>query len=163
MTKKQKKILKISIVAVILIVYFLILPSQLFKPPYCYVIKDRNGELLGAHIAKDGQYRFPETENVPQKFKDAIITFEDKRFYYHWGFDVISLFRAIKQNVLSGGVVSGASTIPMQVIRLSRKGKERTILEKIIEIIGCIVQEKNRQPNTGKAYEKTQRARKIAG
>ncbi|NPA45297.1 MAG: penicillin-binding protein 1C [Chlorobi bacterium] len=135
MTKKHKKILKISILLSLIIIYWLILPSKLFNNPYCYVIKDRNGELLGAHIAKDGQYRFPATQKVPQKFKDAIITFEDKRFYYHWGFDVISLFRAIKQNISSGGVVSGASTIPMQVIRLSRKGKERTIREKIVEII----------------------------
>ncbi len=135
MTKKQKKILKIGIPLIIIIIYWLILPSQLFNDPYCTVIEDRNGELLGAHIAKDGQYRFPETEKVPQKFEDAIITFEDKRFYYHWGFDIISLFRAIKQNISSGGVVSGASTIPMQVIRLSRKNKKRTVLEKIYEII----------------------------
>jgi len=135
MTKKQKKISKIIIAVIVIIGYWLILPTKLFNDPNCYVIKDRNGELLGAHIAEDGQYRFPATQKVPQKFKDAILTFEDKRFYYHWGFDVISLFRAIKQNVSSGGVVSGASTIPMQVIRLSRKDKGRTILEKIVEII----------------------------
>lgn len=135
MNKKQKKVLKISIFVLLIFIYWLILPSLLFNEPYCSVIEDINGELLGAHIANDGQYRFPETEKVPQKFKDAIITFEDKRFYYHWGFDVISLFRAIKQNFSSGRVVSGASTIPMQVIRLSRKVKARTITEKIIEII----------------------------
>lgn len=135
MTIKQKKILKISVPIILIFIYWIILPSKLFNDPFCSVIEDRNGELLGAHIAKDGQYRFPETKKVPKKFKDAIITFEDKRFYYHWGFDVISLFRAIKQNVSSGGVVSGASTIPMQVIRLSRKGKKRTIREKLIEII----------------------------
>ncbi|MCD4793954.1 MAG: penicillin-binding protein 1C [Bacteroidales bacterium] len=123
------------LIIILIIIYWLILPSQLFNNPYCTVIKDYNGELLGAHIAEDGQYRFPETENVPGKFKEAIITFEDKRFKYHWGIDIISLCRAIKQNLSAGKVVSGGSTIPMQVIRLSRKGKKRTVWEKIIEII----------------------------
>ena len=112
----------------------MILPSQLFKEPHSTVIKDRYDELLGAHVADDGQYRFPETDSVPYKFKKAIITFEDKRFYYHPGFDIISLFRAIKQNLKTGKIVSGGSTITMQVIRLSRKGKKRTVIEKFKEI-----------------------------
>jgi len=135
MTKKTKKIIKISFAFILIIIYWQILPSYLFNDPYCSVIKGRNGELLGAHIAKDGQYRFPETEHVPDKFKEAIITFEDKRFKYHWGVDIISLGRAIKQNLSAGKIVSGGSTITMQVIRLSRKGKKRTVWEKIIEII----------------------------
>ncbi|MCF6365659.1 MAG: penicillin-binding protein 1C [Bacteroidales bacterium] len=135
MPKKVKKILKLSVILLLIIIYWQILPSQLFNDPYCTVIKDCNGELLGAHIAEDGQYRFPLTEKVPDKFKEAIITFEDKRFRYHWGVDIISLGRAIKQNLSAGKVISGGSTITMQVIRLSRKGKKRTVWEKIIEII----------------------------
>jgi len=135
MRLSRKKGISLGIVIILIIIYWLILPSELFNDPYCTVIKDYNGELLGAHIAGDEQYRFPETDNVPEKFKEAIITFEDKRFRYHWGVDVFSLGRAIKQNITSGKIVSGASTIPMQVIRLSRKGKKRTVLEKIVEII----------------------------
>jgi penicillin-binding protein 1C len=117
------------------VVYYFTLPKNLFNDPYCIVIRDRTGALMGAHVAEDGQYRFPETKNLPEQFEEAIIAFEDKRFKYHWGVDILSLARAIKQNISAGEVVSGGSTIPMQVIRLSRKGKKRTVWEKIIEII----------------------------
>ena len=130
-----RRTIVISIFLFLTVIYWMILPSQLFNDPYCTIIKDRNGELMGAHIAEDGQYRFPETENLPEKFKESIIAFEDKRYKYHWGVDILSLARALKQNISSRKVVSGGSTIPMQVIRLSRKGKDRTVWEKIIEII----------------------------
>ncbi len=121
--------------SVILFLYFFLIPTDLFNDPFCTVITDETGELLGAHIAKDGQYRFPPAKNLPQKYKICVTNFEDKRFYYHLGFDFISFFRAVKQNLTSGKIVSGASTITMQVVRLSRKGKKRTIFEKIIELV----------------------------
>jgi penicillin-binding protein 1C len=98
------------------------------------VLKAKDGELLSAAIAKDGQWRFPETTSVPSKFSDALITFEDKRFYAHWGVDLLSLARALKQNFVNRRITSGGSTITMQVIRLSRKGKPRSFLQKVIEI-----------------------------
>ncbi len=131
----SKKIIAILVFIILLIIYYFILPSKLFNAPYSTVIKDRNGVLLGAHIADDGQYRFPETDSIPYKFKESIITFEDKRFYYHPGVDLFSIARAIKQNFKAGKIVSGGSTISMQVIRLSRKGKNRTVSEKVKEII----------------------------
>ena len=134
--KKHKKKILISLGIILsAILYWFVLPSQLFNEPYSTVIKDRNGILLGAHVADDGQYRFPETDSIPYKFKKAIITFEDRRFYYHPGVDIFSLLRAVIQNLKAGKIVSGGSTITMQVIRLSRKGKKRTIAEKIKEII----------------------------
>lgn len=117
------------------IVYYFSLPAKLFNDPYSTVLEDRDGKLLGALIANDGQWRFPETSEVPEKFKEALITFEDKRFYNHVGVDALSLGRAIRQNIQSGRVVSGGSTISMQLIRLSRKGKSRTYFEKLIELI----------------------------
>lgn len=108
------------------------LPEPLFHSPTSYVIEDRQGALLGATIADDGQWRFPNTFHVPEKFRDCIITFEDKRFYYHPGIDVLALLRAIRQNLTSGETVSGASTITMQVIRLSRNQK-RNLYQKFIE------------------------------
>jgi penicillin-binding protein 1C len=61
--------------------------------------------------------------------------YEDKRFYYHLGFDIFSIARAAWQNIKSLSIVSGGSTISMQVIRLSRDNPPRTFTEKIIEII----------------------------
>lgn len=91
--------------------------------------------MLGAHIAADTQWRFPQNNKVPKKFITALTTFEDKRFYYHMGIDPIALVRAIISNISTGKKVSGASTITMQVIRLSRKGKSRVLSEKIIEML----------------------------
>lgn len=119
----------------LLIVYWRILPNPLFDDPTSYVLEDRKGELLGARIAADGQWRFPETQEVPDKFAKAIVAFEDKRFWYHPGIDPIGIGRAIKQNIQNRSVVSGGSTITMQVIRLSRKDKSRSLWEKFIEAI----------------------------
>lgn len=117
------------------VVYFFSLPKNLFHDPYSTVLEDRDGKLLGALIADDGQWRFPEGKEVSEKFKDAIITFEDKRFYNHPGVDLLSLVRATQQNVKSRKIVRGGSTLSMQLIRLARKNQARTFFEKVIEII----------------------------
>lgn len=119
----------------LLTIYYFILPGELFLDPYSTVLEDSEGDLLSASIASDGQWRFPEESVVPQKFYHALVVYEDKRFRNHPGVDILSLGRAVKQNIQSGSVVSGGSTITMQVIRLSRKGMPRTVLQKIIEII----------------------------
>src|SRR5690606_20698321 len=71
---------------------------------------------------------------VPDKFAKCITTFEDKRFYFHPGIDPIALTRAVIQNISGRRVISGGSTISMQVIRMSRE-KERTIWQKTIEAL----------------------------
>ncbi|HTH54462.1 MAG TPA: penicillin-binding protein 1C [Cyclobacteriaceae bacterium] len=124
-----------ALLVLLAVVYYFSLPPVLFDDPYATVLEDRHGNLLSAAISSDGQWRFPEGVKVPDKFKEAVVLFEDKRFFYHPGIDPISLTRAAKQNISSGKVVSGGSTISMQVIRLSRKNKSRTYIEKIIEII----------------------------
>lgn len=115
--------------------FWLALPNQLFNTPTSYVIEDRDGNLLNASIASDGQWRFPANKNLPQKFADCIITFEDKRFFYHPGVDPIALVRAVIKNIKNKGVAQGGSTINMQVIRLSRSNKKRNIWNKIKESI----------------------------
>ena len=125
----------IVLAAAILIAYLLCLPRNIFKgTSYSTVVEDRNGELLGARIAADGQWRFPPSDKVPDKFKDAIIEFEDRWFPYHPGVNPVSIVRAAIGNIKAGKVTSGGSTITMQVIRLSR-GKERTIWQKIVESV----------------------------
>ena len=115
--------------------YLCCLPRDLFRDTeYSKVMADRNGELLNARIAADGQWRFPPSDSVPEKFATAIIAFEDKWFRWHPGVNPFSLVRAAGQNLSSGKTVSGGSTITMQVIRLSR-GRERTVWQKIVECI----------------------------
>ena len=115
--------------------YYFCLPRNMFPDtPYATVVADRNGELLGARIADDGQWRFPPSETVSEKFKQCLLQFEDRYFYFHWGVNPLSVGRALIQNIRNKEVVSGGSTITMQTIRLMRK-KPRTVKEKIIEAV----------------------------
>lgn len=134
MLLKTKKKLFYFISLVLLIWFGFCLPNPLFKTPTSTVMVDEQGRLLAAKIANDGQWRFPESDSLPDKFIKAITYFEDEYFYYHPGFNPVSIVRAFKQNISARKVVSGASTISMQTIRLSRKGQKRNVLEKIIEI-----------------------------
>lgn len=111
------------------------LPKTLFNAPTSFVIADKNGNLLSASIAADGQWRFPYDNNVPDKFVQCITTFEDKRFFYHPGVDGIALTRAIFQNINHKKTVSGGSTLTMQVIRLSKKNNARTVFNKLLETV----------------------------
>jgi len=111
------------------------LPEPLFTAPYSTVTEASNGSLLGARIAEDEQWRFPPPDSTPQRFQRAIISFEDANFYYHPGFDPTAILRAIWQNWQAGEIVSGGSTISMQVIRLARANPPRTYWEKITEIL----------------------------
>jgi penicillin-binding protein 1C len=123
-----------SFLTAILIGYYFSLPQTLFRQPYSTVLLDRQYQLMGALIATDGQWRFPDCDSIPDNFREALITFEDKRFYDHPGVDIFSIGRAIRQNWDAGKVVSGGSTISMQVIRLARKEK-RSFIEKVFEIV----------------------------
>ena len=108
------------------------LKFPIFNNPTSTVIITEKGELLSARIADDGQWRFPESDSIPEKFEIAIKYFEDEYFNYHIGVNPISFIRALKQNISMGEIVSGASTLTMQTIRLSRKGKSRTLSEKSV-------------------------------
>jgi penicillin-binding protein 1C len=110
-------------------------PLRLFSDPYSLVVEDRLHGLVGARIATDGQWRFPPGARVPAKFRAAAVAFEDKRFFLHPGIDPVSVIRAFVQNIRAGRIVSGGSTITMQVIRLSRRHTRRTIGEKIVEAV----------------------------
>lgn len=118
----------------LLFLYIICLPRTLFKLPYSTVVTDRNGELLGARIAADGQWRFPHTNTTPSKVETCLLAFEDRHFYHHWGVNPLSTLRAAYQNLKARRIVSGGSTLTMQTIRLARNAP-RTFTEKIIEMI----------------------------
>jgi len=130
----KKKAIILAVMVILIVVYIFCLPRQLFDVPYATVVTDRNGELLGARIAEDGQWRFPETSTVPEKFEISLIMFEDRFFRYHFGVNPLAIGRALLQNIRARRIVSGGSTLTMQVIRMSRN-RSRTVPEKIIEMI----------------------------
>jgi penicillin-binding protein 1C len=129
---------EVLFIAFISLLFWYSLPSELFKDPLSTVVYDRKGELLGARIANDGQWRFPGIDSMPFKYERSLIRFEDHYFFIHPGVNPASLIRAFFQNIQSRETVSGGSTITMQVIRMSRKNKPRNISQKIIESILAI-------------------------
>ena len=124
-----------SLLIILLLVYLFSLPTPLFNTPSSTIVYSSSGNLIGAHVANDGQWRFSEGHQVPDRLMKSIITFEDKRFNFHNGVDILRIGAAIVQNLKENRFVSGASTITMQVIRLSRNNPDRNIINKIIEMI----------------------------
>lgn len=120
---------------ILMFLFWIMLPTKLFKAPTSFVIEDSEGNLLNASIASDGQWRFPYNKNVPQKFIDCITTFEDKRFFEHPGIDINALARATISNIKHGHITQGGSTITMQVIRLAGNNSERSIWNKLKETV----------------------------
>ena len=121
-----------------LIAPVLLSPLPRFKAPESTVVVARDGSLLGARIADDGQWRFPGNDAIPDQFEKALLTFEDKYFYRHPGINPVSIVRAIGDNIRAGEIVSGGSTITMQVARIARGNRPRTYPEKIIEMLSAL-------------------------
>ncbi|MDR2786512.1 MAG: penicillin-binding protein 1C, partial [Treponema sp.] len=140
---RSRRFLYIAGFGTMLLIFALSLPDPLFNAPYSPVLYGRKGELLGARVARDGQWRFPPGERVNEKFAGALLEYEDRRFRYHPGIDPAALCRALIQNIRAGRVVSGGSTLTMQTIRLSRQSSRReaglpfrrTLLEKAVEAV----------------------------
>lgn len=126
--------------AVLVLAWLFCLPAEPFASvPYSTVVLDRDGELLGARTASDGQWRFPPSGEVPRRYAVCLVRFEDRRFFMHHGVDPLSICRAAQQNFRSGHTVSGASTLSMQVVRMYRAAESggpdtrRTLKDKIAE------------------------------
>ena len=106
---------------------------------YSTVIKDRNGEVIRAFLNQNEQWCFPPSDSmrVPDKLAQAVLMFEDQYFYSHFGINPISSIRALTQNISSGKITSGSSTITMQVARMD-KLHERTYFNKLLEVLKAI-------------------------
>lgn len=103
------------------------------------VVLDRNDRLLRAFTTADGRWRLPaEVGGVDQRYLAMLMAFEDKRFYQHGGVDMRSLARAASQLVVNQRIVSGASTLTMQVARLIEGRYERSGSAKARQIVGAL-------------------------
>ncbi|HEC1776971.1 TPA: penicillin-binding protein 1C [Campylobacter lari] len=125
------------------LVYFSFDSKDLFKGTYSKVLLDKNKEILSVFLDANEQWHL-ESEFIPQKLKSAVLLYEDKNFYSHYGVDFLALIRAFKNNLFSSKR-SGASTISMQTIKLLEQNK-RTYFNKFNEIIKAFALES--------AYEK---------
>lgn len=124
------------ILALILYIFFDSPGMETLEKKHGTVFTDNSGNILRVFLNSSEQYCFPPDKKlkIPEKLKSAVLTFEDKRFYYHLGFDPLAIIRAVYSNISEMRVVSGASTITMQVARII-EGRERTLYQKTKEVI----------------------------
>ena len=135
MTKRRKWMYRTGLLIAGLFLLFLCIPVPKFDDPYSTVLTASDGELLGARIAEDGQWRFPASNNYSEKYLACVLEYEDHQFFLHPGVNPVAFVQALAENAKAGHVVRGGSTISMQVVRLARKNKPRTYGEKFLEVM----------------------------
>ena len=151
-TKLQKKkhltILIVLLAVSVLLGIFLYLVLKFSPYPdadkfleriYSTRIYDRDGNLVQILPLEDGLRReYTPLDEFPDSIITSIITAEDRRFYEHHGIDIAAIIRAFYQNLTGKRIVSGASTITMQVARLITPVQERNFIAKIQEAFNAL-------------------------
>jgi penicillin-binding protein 1C len=104
------------------------------------LILDRNNKLLRAFSMADGRWRLPveAKSNVDPAYVDLLLAYEDRRFRSHLGVDPLALMRAAFQLVSRGHIVSGGSTITMQLARLMEPRHQRSVWAKLRQIVRAL-------------------------
>ncbi|MEN8163615.1 MAG: penicillin-binding protein 1C [Acidobacteriota bacterium] len=144
-SRQTLKLVGVLVAPILAFVFFV--PVVEFSDPLGTAVLDRDGRLLGAVTASDGQWRFGPSSEIPDTYRTALLEFEDHRFPMHPGVDPAALIRAAVQSLAAGEIVSGGSTITMQVVRLSRHGQPRTFREKAVECLLALRLELSRSKN----------------
>jgi penicillin-binding protein 1C len=103
-------------------------------------IVDRNGKLLRAYAMANGRWRLPvdAKTGVDPTYLKLLLAYEDRRFYSHAGVDPLALGRAAFQLVTRGHIVSGGSTITMQLARLMEPRRERSLHAKLRQMVRAV-------------------------
>jgi penicillin-binding protein 1C len=102
-------------------------------------VVDRDGRLLRPYATSDGRWRLPvRPDGVDPRFLALLIAYEDKRFRQHSGVDPLGLMRAIAQILTHGRILSGGSTLTMQVARLLEPRTERSLAAKLRQIARAV-------------------------
>ena len=127
----------VGLVAIAILVTYPKLPSldslQHYQPKMPLTIYSADGEVIG--IYGEQRREFTKIGDFPEVLRNAVIAAEDKRFYQHWGVDVWGVARAAVDNVVAGGVQSGASTITQQVAKNFYLSSEKTFTRKFNEAL----------------------------
>jgi penicillin-binding protein 1C len=108
------------------------------------LVLDRDGRLLRPYTAPEGRWRLAVTSaDVDPRFVKMLLAYEDKRFDTHHGVDPLALARALAQLIVQGRIVSGASTLTMQVSRLLEPRAERSLAAKFRQLVRAVEMEHN--------------------
>ena len=154
--------LLMAILPLSIVIFFIIanwcfpLPKERLHPPSSPIVLDRNGEWLRAFLAPDGMWRMHELatnksqdtsyanvthqdtqKSVSPLLHQAMLTSEDRWFYYHCGINPVSIATAFYDNLRAGEVVRGGSTITMQLARLMEP-KARNVPNKLYEMFRAL-------------------------
>jgi len=132
----QSKIAKPAAVIVFsLLLLYLVIPLDLDRfENYSTLVLDKDKQILRAFLNDQDQWCLPpQADHIPEKLRTAVLIYEDRSFIYHPGVNFWSLLRAAYLNLKHKRIISGGSTITMQVARLS-SGHKRTIKNKLLEI-----------------------------
>jgi penicillin-binding protein 1C len=114
-------------------------PPAAFTIPVSTEIVDRDGNLLRAFATPDGRWRLATNlDEVDPEFVKMLIAYEDKRFFDHDGVDALALLRAAGQFAEHGRIVSGGSTLSMQLARLMEPRQSRSLGAKVLQILRAI-------------------------
>jgi len=137
--KKKKLFLLTSVFLAFLIgISFFPLEEEKLYKPSSQAIYDKEGKLIRAFLSSDEKWRMTcGLKEVSPYLKKAVISIEDRFFYYHPGINPWSLIRALYLNVKHKRIIAGGSTITMQVARMMEH-RQRTLLSKLIEIIRAL-------------------------
>ncbi len=102
-------------------------------------VLDRDGQLLRAFATPDGYWRLPTSiDRVDRNFVDMLVAYEDKRFWDHPGIDLLAIGRAALQFVSNGRIVSGGSTLSMQLARLIEPRESRSLWAKARQVLRAL-------------------------
>lgn len=130
--------------AFLIVMGMLLFANVLLPPPLdraydtSTLVTDRNGQWLSAFTVDDGRWRLKaDMDEVDPRFVSALIAVEDKRFYSHSGVDPLAILRAVRSWRRNGEIVSGASTLTMQLVR-QLEPRPRTFKSKIIESLRAV-------------------------
>lgn len=103
------------------------------------IVVDRDGKLLRAYLTSEGRWRLPAArKDVDPRFLEALLAYEDRRFFHHRGVDPLAMMRAAYQLTTQGHIVSGGSTITMQVARLMEPRSKRSLYAKLHEAVRAL-------------------------
>ncbi len=103
------------------------------------VVLDREGRLLRPFVSPEGRWRLPvETDDVDPRYLAMLTAYEDARFQSHFGIDPLALSRAAAQFLGSGRIISGGSTLTMQVARLLEPREERSLAAKLRQMVRAV-------------------------
>lgn len=143
LTKRQRRFagagLALAGVLALAVSLDLLLPPDLSRyEERSTLVLDADGGILRAFTTSDGMWRLPVTvAEVDPNYIEALIAYEDQRFYSHPGVDPIAVVRAGIQWATHGRIVSGASTLTMQTVRLLEP-RPRTLTSKVIEALRAL-------------------------